>query len=239
MLPVGPIVDCLGALLGAVLGSVIGHKIPSRIREGLPLTFGIISLGMGISMVMKVHSLPPIILSLLIGSVIGEGFRLEQLVEKIAFKVKRPIDKLFPNNQSSESDDVFMQKFVAVLIVFTVGPTGIFGALNEGITGDASMLISKGLLDFCTAAIFAAALGYIVCLTVIPQMIITFGLFFLAGVIMPLTTPEMIANFSACGGMMMMATGFRISGIKNFPITNLIPGLILVMPITALWMMIF
>lgn len=50
-----------------------------------------------------------------------------------------------------------------------------------------------------------------------------------------MTTPAMIADFTACGGMIMLATGFRISGIKSFPIGNMLPALVLVMPISYLW----
>ena len=56
---------------------------------------------------------------------------------------------------------------------------------------------------------------------------------------MPLTTPAMLADFSACGGIIMLATGLRICGIKIFPIVNMLPALILVMPVSALWARLF
>ncbi|MFT8349793.1 DUF554 family protein [Clostridium saccharoperbutylacetonicum] len=69
----------------------------------------------------------------------------------------------------------------------------------------------------------------------VPQFIILICLFFSASIILPLTTPQMIADFTACGGMIMLATGFRISGIKSFAIANMLPALVLVMPISHLW----
>ncbi|MBO0476153.1 DUF554 domain-containing protein [Vagococcus sp. DIV0080] len=235
-MPVGPFINCLSTLLGALIGAFLGKKIPERLRLNLPLTFGAASMGMGISMVVKVHMLPPVILSLLLGSAIGELLKLEKGIEWCAQKVRGPIQKIFPSDNSIVgSQENFMQQFVGIVVLFSASGTGIFGALNEGITGDPSILISKSFLDFFTAAIFATALGYIVTTTVIPQFVILFGLFFLAGIIMPLTTPEMIADFSACGGIIMFVTGLRISGIKAFPIANMLPALLIVMFISNYW----
>jgi uncharacterized membrane protein YqgA involved in biofilm formation len=60
-------------------------------------------------------------------------------------------------------------------------------------------------------------------------------LFYSAHLLAPLTTPTMLSDFSACGGLIMLATGLRICGIKIFPIVNMLPALLLVMPCSALW----
>ena len=112
---------------------------------------------------------------------------------------------------------------------------GIYGSLSEGITGDPSLLITKSILDFFTAAIFACNLGYIVSLIAVPQFIIFTFLFLTAGLIVPLTTPEMINDFKACGGFLMAAAGFRILKLKMFPVVDMVPAMILVMPFSWLW----
>ncbi|MGK0606630.1 DUF554 domain-containing protein [Enterococcus gilvus] len=234
-MPIGPIINCTATLLGALLGAFLGNRIPERLRTNLPLIFGAASMGMGISLIVKVHMLPPVILALLLGSAIGELCKLEKGIEWCAKKIQLPIQRIFPKTDSIESEESFMEKFIGIVVLFSASGTGIFGALNEGITGDPSILISKSFLDFFTSAIFATALGYIVTTAVIPQFIVLFGLFFLAGIIMPLTTPNMIADFSACGGIIMLVTGLRISGIKSFPIANMLPSLVIVMFISNLW----
>ncbi len=60
-------------------------------------------------------------------------------------------------------------------------------------------------------------------------------LFLCAGLILPLTTPEMIDDFKACGGILMLATGFRMIRVKMFPTADMIPGMVIVMPISYLW----
>ena len=57
----------------------------------------------------------------------------------------------------------------------------------------------------------------------------------MAGVIYPLTTPAMINDFKACGGIIMLATGFRIIKVKMFPTADMIPAMILVMPFSMIW----
>ena len=102
-------------------------------------------------------------------------------------------------------------------------------------TGDSSLLITKYILDFFTAAIFACNLGYIVSLIAVPQFVIFTTLFLSASFIVPLTTPDMIADFKACGGFLMVAAGFRILKLKMFPVVDMIPAMILVMPFSWFW----
>ena len=69
----------------------------------------------------------------------------------------------------------------------------------------------------------------------VPQLIVFLALFFCAKLIFPLTTPDMIDDFKACGGILMLATGFRMAKIKEFPVADTIPAMILVMPVSWLW----
>lgn len=234
-MPVGPLINALAVLLGGMLGALLGNRIPERLRVNLPLTFGAASMGMGVVMIAKVHALPPVVLALLLGSVVGELIRLEKGVEWMAGKVRGPVDRLFSVKSAGPDPDVFMQQFVGIVVLFCASGTGIFGALNEGMTGDYTVLLSKSFLDFCTALIFAASLGFIVPTVALPQAVILIGLFFAAGLILPLTTPEMIADFSAAGGIIMLVTGLRICGIKAFPVANMLPALLFVMPLSQLW----
>lgn len=83
--------------------------------------------------------------------------------------------------------------------------------------------------------IFACTLGIVVAAIAVPQFIIFLLLFLLAGIIYPLTTPAMINDFKACGGIIMLATGFRMIKVKMFPTADMIPAMILVMPLSWVW----
>lgn len=237
-MPIGVIMNSLVIICGGFAGAFLGDKIPGRLRVALPLTFGAASMGMGIHLIGEMHMLPPVILSLIVGSVIGELIQLEKGIEWCASKIQSPIEKIF-SSKSNINQEQFMEQFVGIIVLFCASGTGIFGSLNEGMTGDFTVLLSKSFLDLFTAAIFATALGYIVVTVAIPQFIIQFALFLSAGFILPLVNEQLIGDFSALGGIIMLVTGFRICGIKSFPVANMLPGMILVMPISALWMFIF
>lgn len=237
-MPIGVIINSFVIIFGGFAGAFLGDKIPERLRVALPLTFGAASMGMGIHLIGEMHMLPPVILSLIIGSAIGELIQIEKGIEWCARKIQSPIEKIF-SSKSNIDQEQFMEQFVGIIVLFCASGTGIFGSLNEGMTGDFTILLSKSFLDLFTAAIFATALGYIVVTVAIPQFIIQFSLFLSAGFILPLVNEHLIGDLSALGGIIMLVTGFRICGIKSFPVANMLPGMILVMPISSLWMFIF
>ena len=113
--------------------------------------------------------------------------------------------------------------------------TGIYGTIVSGMNGDHSILISKSILDLPTAMIFACSLGVVVAFIAVPQLVIFMLLFMLAGVIYPMTSPSMINDFKACGGVLLLATGFRMIKVKMFPVAGMIPAMVLVMPVSWLW----
>lgn len=234
-MPIGVIVNSLAVLFGGLIGAFLGDRIPERTRTALPLTAGVASMAMGVSLILKMNTMPAVVLALILGSAIGELTKFEKGIEWCVGRIRGPIERVFSNKGTIDNQEEFMEKFVGIVILFSASGTGIFGALKEGMTGDYSVLLAKSFLDFFVSGIFAAALGYIVLTICIPQFAVLVSLFFSASIILPMTTPAMVADFTACGGMIMLATGFRISGIKAFAIANMLPALVLVMPISHLW----
>ncbi len=232
---IGPIVNCGAILGGSVVGAFLGNRISENLRTRLPLLFGLSSLGLGVAMIVKGRSFPAVILALLLGTILGELLHIEAWLTRVATKTRVVIDRLVEPTDTSPSHEEHSATFVALMVLFCASATGIFGAMNEGMTGDTSLLIVKSILDFFTAAIFATALGYSLAALAIPQLIIQGGLFLLAGRLLPLMTPSMVGDFSACGGLIMVATGFRVAGIKHFHTANMVPALFIAMPISALW----
>nr|WP_321241210.1 DUF554 domain-containing protein [uncultured Tolumonas sp.] len=227
----GPWINSGALLVGGALGSLLGKVIPKRVKESLPLSCGIISASIGSVMMNKVHTIPPVAMAMLTGAFIGEILFLEKRLEQAINWLQNRITK----GSSTHLPPSFVLKFVTILVLFCVSGMGIFGSMQEGISGDATILITKSILDLFTAIIFATELGLSVMLIAIPQIAIQSSLFFGAILLLPLITPAMQADFSACGGIVMLATGLRICGIKIFPIVNMLPALILVMPFSALW----
>ena len=149
--------------------------------------------------------------------------------------MQRVISKFIKVSNTEISADEFEATLITVIVLFCASGTGIYGSIVSGMTGDHSILIAKSILDLFTALIFACILGAVVCVIAIPQVIIFLILFLCAGFIYPLTTPTMINDFKACGGFLMLATGFRMIKVKMFPTADMIPAMIIVMPISAFW----
>jgi len=231
----GPLVNGAALLGGSLLGAGLGRWCPERVRLALPLTCGVISISIGTALISKVHALPVLALSMLLGAIIGELAQLEKGLEWSIFWAQKQIEKRLPPQYGKVRTDGFISKFVSLLVLFCASGMGIFGSINEGMTGQPTILLAKSILDLFTALIFAANMGYVVALIAIPQVLIQGALFMSAHLLAPLTTPTMLNDFSACGGVIMLATGLRICGIKIFPIVNMLPALLLALPCSWLW----
>lgn len=232
----GPWIDSSAVLLGGIAGAALGNRIPARIKTALPLTFGLCSMGLGIALTVSVKHLAAMVLALILGAFLGELTCFEAGIGRLSENLRAVIDKIMPSSpDAGEPDSEYLQTFVAVLVLFCASGTGIFGSMKEGMTGDATVLIAKALLDFFTAAIFGTQLGYVTALIAVPQLLIQVSLEYGAGFILPLTNASRIADFSAVGGLIMFATGLRICRIKEFAVANMLPALLLAMPLSALW----
>lgn len=233
-MPIGVIVNGLSVILGGIFGGVIGNKLSARFKAEITLVFGVCSMGMGINTIPLMENMPAVIFALIIGTAIGLSVLLGQKIDYAARGMERAVSK-FITNKSDLSEEEFMLTLVTIIVLFCASGTGIYGCLDSGMSGDHTVLLSKSILDFFTAMIFACNLGYVVSLVAVPQMIIFLALFFAAKMIYPLTTPAMINDFKACGGFIMVATGFRMVKLKNFPIADMLPAMVLVMPFSWFW----
>lgn len=232
---IGPYANSLGIILGSLIGFILARAVPKRLHESMPMVFGLCSMSMAVILIMKVSTLPVIILACIIGTIIGELIYVERRINSAAARVRTFAEWLSPGRQETVSQKEFLELFVALIVLFCASGTGIVGALNEGMNGDASVLYTKASMDFFAALLFSTRLGYVVAFIAIPQIIIQLSLAYAAILILPLTSEIMRNDFYAVGGMLMMATGLRICGIKLFPIANMLPALIIVMPLSALW----
>ena len=207
----------MAIFLGGVIGTFGGEKMSAEFKSGLNLVFGVCSMTMGIYSIVPMKNMSAVIFAIIIGTAIGLMIHLGEKINRGAKWMQKMITKVLPNTKEGLSEQEFDATLVTVIVLFCASGTGIYGSLAEGMSGDASILISKSILDFFTAAIFAANLGFVVSLIAIPQIIIFVMLFLLAEFIYPLTTPAMIADFKAAGGVLMLATGFPDGPDKNVP----------------------
>ena len=234
-MPVGIIMNAAAVVLGGILGAVFGGRLTADFKAKLNMIFGAAAMTMGIVSIPLMENMPAVIFSVVIGTIIGLALHLGDRFNQAASGMQKLISKVIKAPDSGLSEQEFTRQLVTVIVLFCASGTGIYGSIVSGISGDHSILIAKSFLDFFTAMIFACSLGMAAAAIAVPQLVIFLILFFCAGFLYPLTTPVMIDDFKACGGLIMIATGLRIAGIKDFPIAEMIPAMLLVWPLSWAW----
>ncbi len=228
-MPIGVFANCIAVLLGGVIGSGLGHVVPGSLKDHLSTMFGMCSIAIGINSIVKASAMTPVVLALLLGFTIGHLLHLEQLTGRFFHWLVKTM--------RLGGDNIDMEFYITAVALFCCSGFGWYSTLTEGIAGDPNLLFSKAVLDFFTALIFACALGKAVCAIPLPQCVIFLCVFCVGKLLSGVLTPEMFADFTACGGVMTMAAGFRVSKIKSLPLVDIMPALILVMPFSRLWTM--
>lgn len=224
---IGVIIDALSVVVGGLLGSLIKERLSQNFKDNINLCLGISSMGMGITSIILMKNMPAVVFALILGTGLGLFLHLGRKIHDIATFMQKTINSRDTSDKS--------EQMVTAVVLFCASGTGIYGSLVAGMSGDQTILIAKSILDFFTAMIFACSLGRAVSLIAIPQFVILFLLSLIAGWIVPMTTPDMMYDFKACGGLIMLATGFRMIQLRMFPIADMIPAMILVMPFSWIW----
>lgn len=228
-MPIGVIVNCISVLAGGVIGSALGHVLPNSLKEHLPTLFGMCSIAIGINSIIKAVSMTAVVLPILVGFTIGHLLHLEDWASRFFHRLVKTMHL--------GGDNIDMEFYITAVALFCCSGFGWYSTLTEGIAGDPNLLFAKSVLDFFTAMIFASTLGKAICAIPLPQCVILLCVFTAGRLLSGALTPEMFADLSACGGVLTMSAGFRVSKIKSVPLVDLMPALILVMPFSALWTM--
>lgn len=210
-----------------MIGAAASSRLPKRLAVSLPNIFGFAAITIGISQMIKLENLSAVILALICGAAVGELLRIE---DSLTAGVKGLEGKM-PGTMSKEQMEQLMNMFV----LFCFSGTGIFGAMVSGISGDHSILFAKAIMDFFTAIIFGSAVGYALTVMAVPLFALQYVLFLAAGVIYPYLTDYMINDFKACGGIMTLAIGLKIAGIKKTQVLNMVPSLVLCFVFSWMW----
>ena len=223
-MPIGVLTNCTAVLLGGLLGTALGKILPQGLKDNLPTLFGFCSIAIGVNSIIKASGMTAVVLAILVGFTIGHSLYLEQWTSKFFHKLVRTLHL--------GGENIDMEFYITAVALFCCSGFGWYSTLTEGITGE---LMSKAVLDGFTAMIFASTLGAAICAIPLPQVVILLLVFGVGKLLASVLTPTMFADLSACGGILTMAAGFRVSKIKSVPLVDLMPALILVMPFSALW----
>lgn len=227
----GTLVNAATVLAGTVVGVLLGDRLPERIRETVMHALGLFVLSIGVFEATQAFTGPladftrgsavVVLLSLLVGGVVGELVRIDDGLNRLGEALRRRFA------HRSGDDGRFVEGFVVASLVFCVGPLTVLGSIQDGLNGDSQLLIIKSVLDGFAALAFAAALGWGVGFAVLTILVYQSALSLAAGLGAGAFSPAMISAMTAVGGVMILAIGLRLLELKTIRVANLLPALVL------------
>lgn len=233
---IGTVLNIVTIIIGSVAGVFIGERLRDKTRNLITDVLGMVTiLGAAsaiiplfkdgyTSMIPKGWSSMPILISLLLGGIIGSALNLEDRVEELGEFLRRKF--------KSEAGS-FVEGFLDASLLFAIGPLAILGSISDGMGNGIDQLTLKSVLDGFAAMAFASSLGWGVAASAIPVGIYQ-GIWTVVGLFLGnIMAPYQVDAMTVCGGILLLAIGLRLLKIKNIPVGNLLPALFLA-PLIAL-----
>ena len=238
----GTFINIITVLIGGTLGLFFGARLPERVRSTVVAGLGLFTAAIGIQMFLKSEN-PIIVLgSILVGGILGEWWRIEDGLNRIGGFLEARFSRGTENPSSvettpgeSESRIRFMRGFLTSSLLFCVGPMTILGSIQDGLTGDYSLLAIKSVLDGFAALAFASTFGVGVLFSSLTVLVIQGGISMMATLAQSTITTAMMNEMTAAGGLMLV--GVAISSlleIKPIRVGNFLPALVLAPLIVAI-----
>lgn len=224
---IGTIINSLTIIFGCFIGLLLKGYFPERIRIILFQGIGLITLILGIQMAILANDILLIILSLLMGGIIGEIIDIEKKLDKMGEKIRL----LFKYHKGNEK---FTEGFVTASLLYCVGSMAIMGAIEEGINGNPDILIAKSALDGISSLIFASSLGVGVLFSAIPVFLYQGTITKVAFLVKNWITNDIIQEMTALGGILIIGLSLNILELKKIKTANLLPSLLIIILLTSL-----
>ena len=217
----GTFLNIATVIIGGVIGMIFGARIPDKLKATVISGMGLFVAAMGLQMFLKTENPLIVLSSLLIGTLLGEWWRIEDGLQNLG----RFLEQRFSRSENDESNK-FVRGFLTASLLFCVGPMTILGSIQDGLTGDYNLLAVKSVLDGFASLAFASTLGAGVMFSTIIILVYQGGISLLAGQLNAIVTPSMMNELTATGGVILL--GLAISSlleIKKISVGNMLPAL--------------
>ena len=229
---IGTWINIAAVIIGGAAGLAFGARLPERLRQTVIAALGLFTAGLGLRMFLQTQNPILALGGLALGAVLGEWWKIEDGLVSLGAWLERRFTH--PGDGPSEGGR-FVRGFLTASLLFCVGPMTILGSIQDGLTGDYSLLAIKSVLDGFAALAFASTLGFGVLFSVLVVFVYQGGLTLLAAQAQAILTEAMTAEMTAVGGLLLL--GLAISSlleIKRIRVGNLLPGLVLAPLLVAL-----
>jgi len=232
---IGTAVNVLTVLVGAGLGVMLGNRLPVRTRDVVTDALGLVTLLIAMLSAFAVtdaalssyvgSSAPMLIVlgSLVLGGIIGSLLRLEARVEGLGGWLQSRL----AGNQGSVERHRFIEGFVASSLLFCTGPLTILGSLNDGLGLGADQLFLKATLDGFAAIAFAASFGWGVAVSALTVLVVQGGLTAVGLLLGDVLPDAHLAALTATGGLLLAGVALRLLRVREIPVADLLPALLI------------
>ena len=219
----GTLLNAATVLLGGFLGTFLGARLPERIREASVRAIGLFTLAMGAKFAIDTDNLLYPLFGILIGGAIGASVGIDRRLDELGEWIERRVSAARPEPAASST---VAEGFVTASIVFCVGPLTFLGAIQNGLTGDATLLTIKSVLDGFTSLALAATLGWGVILSVAVILVSQGGLAAGASVLSGLLSDPQLREMTAVGGLLILGVGLKLLRIRDVEVADFLPALV-------------
>jgi len=230
----GAFINALLIMAGALVGRIF-KNIPESMKSTVLSIIGLAVALLGIKMGFESDNFIILMISLVVGTVIGEWLDLDKQMNRLG----QWVESLFSKKRTDNNQISIAEGFVTASLIFVVGSMGVIGALDSGLRNDHNVLITKGLIDGFISIILTSTLGIGVLLSALPVFVYQGLIALFAGVIssfIPEAALQMfIHEMTAVGGVMIFAIGLNIAGLTKIKAANLLPGIVVVGIVVAIF----
>lgn len=213
----GVIVNAVGIAAGGFIGLLIRKNIPDRLVEAVMSIIGLMTTLIGLQGALASENIMVLLVSLVIGTLIGTAFCLQERLETSANNIQKRL---------GSKDNQLVEGFMTAVLVHCVGAMAILGSFEAGINGNYEVLYVKSALDFISTIIFASTYGVGALFSSVAILIYQGSLVLMATQIQAFLTPVMINEISAVGSVIVFALGLNLLKLKSFKVVDLLPAML-------------
>ena len=229
MYGVGTAINVVAVLVGGGIGTFIGTRLSERMRETAMHAIGLVTLLVGVQSFLRFDNALVPLVSVILGLIVGEAINIDGILKRFGDYLQERLSK---------GESPVSRAFVTTSLVFCVGPLTILGSLEDGLTGDYSLLVLKSALDLVASLSFASVLGWGVLLSAGTVLLVQGTLTLSAGLLEGAVTEQMIAAMTSTGGVLVLGLGLVLLELKEVRVANMLPALViapLLVTLAPLW----
>lgn len=220
----GTLVNAGAIIAGGILGMLLQKGLPENLRKTLMAGMGLCVVLIGLKGAFGTGSEMLVILSVVIGSIIGVLLKLEQRLERVGNRLQ----VLFATRKS----ETFAKGFVTATLMYCVGAMAIVGSMDSGLRGDHSTLLAKSILDGVSSVILTSMMGPGVLLSAASVLVYQGAITLLAQVAAPILTERVITEMSAVGGLLVVGIGLNMIRKDHIPVGDMLPAMFMPLLLT-------